>query len=220
METFIEILHAWAVSAGFWGVVGIAFLQEVIPPLPSTGITLSLGFLLFSGEPMTAATLYDLFIQVGLPIAIGLTAGSVIIYYVVRWGGTALIERWGSWIGVTNDDIEKLRGKLKGHVADEVTLFTLRCVPFVPSVAINAVAGLVRWNIVSFIVLTFVGTIIRTMWSAAIGWQIGSALEGYTALVEKIHAAFVLAIVIAVVAFIWHRRRKLRNATIVDTLQN
>jgi membrane protein DedA with SNARE-associated domain len=220
METLIEILHAWTVSAGFWGVVGVAFLQEIVPPLPSTGITLSLGFLLFSGQPMTVGTFYDLFIQVGLPIAIGLTAGSVIIYYIVRWGGTALIERWGGWIGVTNDDIEKLRSKLKGHVADEVALFTLRCVPFVPSVAINAVAGLVRWNIVSFIILTFTGTIIRTMWSAAIGWQIGSALEGYTELVEKIHLWSVVALVIAAVGFIWYRRRKVRNATIADTLQN
>lgn len=216
MDTIITLLQTWALAAGFWGVMGIAFLQEVVPPLPSTVISLSLGFLLLGGEPLSAATLWRLFVDVGLPIAIGLTLGSVIVYYVVRWGGTAVIDRWGTWIGVTNADIEKLQSRLKGRTIDEVLLFALRTLPFVPSVAINAVAGLVRWNIVTFIILTFTGTIIRAMWSALIGWQVGSALQEYAAVIERIHWFVVIGLAVGVLLFIWHRRRTQRNATMVS----
>lgn len=207
MESLIALLHSWTIAAGFWGVFSVAFLQEVVPPLPSTAISLSLGFVLLGGEPLTTAALWRLFLYVGLPVAAGLTMGSVIIYFLVRWGGMKIIDRWGKWIGVTNADIETLQSKLKGHAVDEVLLFASRAVPFVPSVAINIVAGLVRWNLGTFIILTFVGTIIRAMWSAALGWQLGSALQSYAAVIERIQLWAAALLVLGGIGFVWYRRR-------------
>ncbi|HXK39333.1 MAG TPA: VTT domain-containing protein [Candidatus Paceibacterota bacterium] len=213
MEMLISVLHSVTMAVGFPGVVFIAFLQEVFPPLPSSAIAMSLGFLLFAGMPLSAETLWSLFLHVGLPIAFGLTVGAVIIYSIVAWGGMALIDRWGKWIGITRADIEKLQGRLQGTVIDDVLLLVARSLPVVPSIAINIVAGLIRWKIIPFVVITFVGTIIRAMWAAAIGWQVGRAFEQYASAIEQIHAWIIAALVLATALFLWHRRRKSRNAT-------
>jgi membrane protein DedA with SNARE-associated domain len=208
MENLAVSLHSIALAAGFWGILFVAFLQEVFPPLPSTAVAMSLGFLLFAGQSLSAHTLWGLFLQIGLPIALGLTIGAVIIYYLVAWGGMALIDRWGRWMGITREDIEKLQGRMKGSVADDLLLFLARAFPLMPSVAVNIVAGLMRTRILPFILLTFLGTIIRAMWAALIGWQVGSAFEAYAATIERIHTLVFVVLILGTLFFVWHRRRK------------
>ncbi len=219
MDVLITTLHGIALAAGFWGIVFVAFAQEIFPPLPSTAVAMSLGFLLFAGQPMNAATLGQLFLKIGLPIGIGLTLGAVIIYYLVAWMGMAFIDRFGKWIGITREDIESFQKKMKGKITDDLLMFIARAFPLVPSIAVNIVAGIMRSNIVTFIILTFIGTIIRAMLAAAIGWQVGSAFETYAAAIERAHSVIILILGVGMVLFIWYRRRKVRNATIT-TLQS
>ncbi len=216
IEKIVATLHTWALAVGFWGVFGFAFLEEIFPPLPSTAVAMSLGFLLFAGQPLSWGMMGQLFVRVGVPMAFGLTLGALVIYYIVRWGGIVLIDRWGKWIGVSNADIEVLRGRMKGSRIDDVLFFIARAFPLAPSIAINILAALVRWDVKSFIVLTFGGTIIRAVLSALIGWQVGNAFQEYAATIEKLQLWIFALCVLGGAIFFWYRRKRAQKNTITN----
>ncbi|MBP9771997.1 MAG: VTT domain-containing protein [Candidatus Pacebacteria bacterium] len=210
IEHLITSIQVFALSWGAWGVFGLAFLQEIIPPIPSTLVTVASGFLFLEHAPITGASILKLFLMVGLPIAGGLTIGAMIVYGVVYAGGRPLVRRYGHLIGTSEEDIERLHTRMKGTTNDEAILFALRAFPLTPSILLNVFAGIVRWNPVSFVISTFFGTIIRAMWSGFIGWQLGAVYVHYADFIEQ---GQTLVLIIAFGAFVWffyRRRQKMR----------
>ena len=214
IETIITSVQTTFLAGGVLGVFALAFLQEIIPPIPSTLVAVTAGFIFVSGMPISAAGFLKLFWLVGLPIAGGLTLGALIVYGVVYWGGRPLVERWGGKFGVSWSDIEKMQGYMKGHKRDDVIMFSARAFPLIPSLAINVFSGIVRWPPVSFALHTFFGTIIRAMWSGFIGWQFATVYERYASVVENINNAVVIGLVLAGIGFLVWRRRKTARATL------
>jgi membrane protein DedA with SNARE-associated domain len=188
----------------------LAFIQELIPPIPSTVVTTAAGFLFLGGTEVTISGLQSLFWYVGLPIAAGLSVGALIVYEVVYAVGRPVVERWGSYAQVSWDDIERLRKYMRGHVWDEVLLFVARATPIIPSVVINAFCGVVRWNPVTFFVLTFLGTVVRAMWVGFLGWELGSLFLKYAAVSSQVEK-LVIAIVLAGALMFLVRRRKMKT---------
>lgn len=210
-ESLFVWLQGIALAGGAKGVFFLAFLQEIIPPIPSTLVTVASGGLFLSGSAITLESFGRLIGLVALPIALGMTLGSIIIYGLVYWGGAPLIKRFGHLVGTSWDDIERLQGRLSGTVVDEVAFFALRSFPLTPSILLNVVCGLVRWNPISFIISTFFGTLIRATWSGFIGWQLGSALSSYSSFVERAHWAILIIFVVAVIGFFGYRRYKAKG---------
>ena len=207
VDALIAVLHETAFIAGFWGIVLFAFAQEVIPPIPSSVFAVTLGFAFFAGTPITFETLMQTVTAVGIPLAIGLTVGAACVYSVFYWGGRPFVVRYGSFIGVSWDDIERMRTKFDGKHTDDVLFFVARSFPLVPSVALNTFAGIVRWRFVPFVVLTFFGTIFRGSLTAFIGWQAGSAFMHYAELIER-YSSYVLYVIVAgLVAFVVVRKQ-------------
>lgn len=201
-------LQSIAFAYGAWGVFFLAFLQEVVPPIPSTLVTVASGGLLLTGSTITLESIGRLVSVVGIPIAAGMTAGSIIVYGVVYWGGAPLVKRFGHLIGISWGDIEQLQERLQGTAADEVIFFAARAFPLTPSILLNVVCGLVRWNPVSFVFSTFFGTIIRATWTGFIGWQLGSAIVTYERVIRFGNWIVVGLAAAAVVGFVVYRRRK------------
>ncbi|MEK7606188.1 MAG: VTT domain-containing protein [Patescibacteria group bacterium] len=211
LETLIASVQTTFLAFGPWGVFGLAFLQEIIPPIPSTLVTVTAGFVFLEGASLSFASLLKLFWMVGLPIAAGLTLGATIVYGVVYLGGRPIVEKWGSKIGFSWNDIEKLQGYMKGHRTDEVILFAARSFPLMPSLAINIFCGIVRWPLGSFLFHTFFGSIIRALWSGFVGWQFASIYHRYATVVEHINNIVLILLVVSVAGFLWWRRKKAAN---------
>ena len=201
-------LQGLAQTYGVWGIFALAFIQEIFPPIPSTLITLSSGIFFFSGQVISRETIKDLFLYVGFPVSSGLTLGSAIIYGIVYRYGKVVIERWGKYMGVAWEDIEKLQKYLRGHIADDFLFFAARCLPIVPSIVLNVFCGVVRWRPLTFIGITFLGTIIRSMWTGFIGWQLGSFYEQYAKVIERIHNLIIVLIVLALGSYIFYKWKK------------
>lgn len=210
-ESLFIWLQGIALAGGAKGVFFLAFLQEIIPPIPSTLVTVASGGLFLSGSALTWESFGRLIMMVGIPIALGMTLGSVIVYGVVYWGGAPLVKRFGHHVGISWESIERLQDRLSGTTADEAIFFAARAFPLIPSVLLNVVCGLVRWNPISFIVSTFFGTVIRATWSGFIGWQLGSALSSYSDFIERTHWGVLIGFVIAVVVFLGYRRHKAKG---------
>lgn len=218
LDSLLSFAQALFVSVGPWGVLALGFLQEVIPPIPSTLVTVSAGFFFLEGTALSWAAFLKLFLYVGLPIAVGLSFGSLIIYGIVYWGGKPIVVKYGKYMGVSWNEIEKMQLYMEGHTWDDVLLFAARAFPLMPSIAINVFCGLVRWRPVPFFLHTFFGTIIRSMWSGFIGWQFGNFYLGYSTVVEGTQNIILVACALALVVFLYYHKKKKnkQNATSIE----
>ncbi|NIV28377.1 MAG: DedA family protein, partial [Anaerolineae bacterium] len=91
-------------SIGWLGVVVIMALESANIPIPSE-VTMPLsGWMLVQAKGGTAM---QALLLGGLWGAVGCTIGSVISYALGAWGGRPLVERYGKYILVSHDDLEK-----------------------------------------------------------------------------------------------------------------
>jgi membrane protein DedA with SNARE-associated domain len=206
-------LQSIATGHGALGVFLIAFIQEVIPPIPSTLVSAGSGLLIVGDASVNAASIMKLVTHVGLPIAVGMTLGAMIVYGVVYWGGAPAVKRFGHFVGISWDDIERFRARMRGTAADDVIFFVARAFPLTPSILLNVVCGVLRWNPISFIVSTFFGTLIRATWSGFLGWQLGGALVSYSRHIEQANTIFFIVLVLGILIFLGYRRWKSRRPT-------
>ncbi len=193
------------------GVLFAAFMEEIIAPIPSSLVAMFAGFFLVPTEFTLLQAIVIATLKVAIPMSIGVTGGSLIIYAVAYFGGKPILVRYGKWFGLSWELIEKTEERfIKGH-KDEIILLSLRSLPFVPSVAISAFCGLVRYPIKTFIFLTLLGTFLRSTIMAMIGWQVRDAYIAYAGIISRVEI-FVFAIIIGAftlfLIYLWNKHRK------------
>ncbi len=215
-NTIILQLETVIREYGAVGVLLAAFLEEIIAPIPSSLVAMFAGFFLVPTEFTLLPALVSAALKVAIPMSIGVTAGSLIVYAVAYFGGKPIIARYGRWFGLSWASIEQTEQKfIKGHT-DELILFVLRALPFVPSVAISAFCGLVRYPLKTFILLTLAGTFIRATIMAMIGWQVREAYIAYAEITSRVESFVFIAIIIAFILFLFlHWRRTIKNKTVL-----
>lgn len=197
-----------------WGALGVfvaSVVEEVIAPIPSALIMTMSGFLLVSGS-FSSATLYSLIFKVALPAALGVTIGSLVVYFVAKFGGRLVIEKWGRYIGLYWSDVEKLQSKLQGTKRDEFIIGGARILPIVPSVAISAFCGIIEMPLSKYFVVTLMGTFFRGLILGTIGWQVGNVYTRYAKLISSIENMVLLStILFFLVVIVLKYKGKLRE---------
>ena len=186
-------------SLGYAGIVVLMVLENVFPPIPSEVIMPLAGFMVSQGK----------FSLIGI-IAAG-TAGSVLgalpFYYIGRWINEerlkALADRYGRWLTVSGNDIERSKAWFDKHGRTAIILG--RLVPAVRSL-ISIPAGIVRMNLAIFLTYTTVGTALWTALLAFLGYYLGSNFGRVGEYVDKISWLVIAAIVlIYIVRVIRHK---------------
>ena len=139
------------------------------------------------------------------------TAGSVLgalpFYYIGRWINEerlkALADRYGRWLTVSGNDIERSKAWFDKHGRTAIILG--RLVPAVRSL-ISIPAGIVRMNLAIFLTYTTVGTALWTALLAFLGYYLGSNFGRVGEYVDKISWLVIAAIVlIYIVRVIRHK---------------
>jgi membrane protein DedA with SNARE-associated domain len=155
------------------GALGVAFLmfaENVFPPIPSELIMPLAGYLASQGEMNYWGAI--------IGGTIGSLAGGALWYYIgyaiskerlMRWS-----ERFGAWIAVTPDDVERTCAWFERH--GEVSVFLGRLVPLVRTL-ISLPAGLTRMPFRRFLLFSAVGTFIWTFALTFAGRFLGSRFE-------------------------------------------
>ena len=102
----------------------------------------------------------------------GATIGSVVIYYVYR---TSI----GSWLRAKFEADAGFMDRLAKGIDRNAftTLFTLRVIPSVPFVLVNATAGMMAVPLRPYIIATFIGLLPSTFIYTWIGSQLGDLLR-------------------------------------------
>ncbi len=210
----IEYLEGIIDSFGVWGVLLASFTEEIIAPLPSPVIMTSAGFFILEG-PFSYDFLFILVFLIAIPYAIGVTVGSFLFYGALYFFGERVVNKWGKWFGVSWDDIERLRGRMKRTYWDEGTLFFLRIVPLVPSVVLASMCGFIKMRLITYTLITLAGVSIRTCFFASLGWYLGETYRRHAdriAEIESIVAYTFLFLLSAFLVFVLiYTQRRSRN---------
>ncbi len=208
LSAVILQLEAVIIKFGAGGVFIAALLEEIIAPIPSSLVAMFAGFFLVPTEYTWLQAVGTSFLEVAIPMSVGITIGSLVFYTIAYFGGKPIIIRYGKWFGLSWTLIEKTEEKfIKGH-KDEIILLSLRSLPFVPSVAISAFCGLVRYPVKTFIVVSFIGSLIRATIMAMIGWQVRDAYITYAGIISQIEIFVFVVIILAFVLFVIYSRNK------------
>ena len=148
--------HLWIALLAFVGVYALATSSTIPGPVFLT----LLGGLMFG--PWVGA----------LAQATGATIGSVVIYYVYRTSiGTWLRAKFAKDAGL----MDRLAKGLDRNAF--TTLLTLRLIPSVPFVLINATAGMMAVPLRPYVIATFVGLLPSTTIYTWIGSGLGELLR-------------------------------------------
>lgn len=202
---FNEVILQLEVVIREYGTIGVFFaaiLEEVVAPIPSSLVAMFAGFFLLPTEYTWLEAIGASIFKVAIAMSLGITIGSLLFYAIAYFGGKPIILRYGKWFGLSWELIEKTEAKfIKGHT-DEVILLTLRSLPFVPSVAISAFCGLVRYPLKTFIVMSFAGSLVRSSIMALIGWQVREAYLAYAGIVSRIEKFVFFTIILIIVFFL------------------
>lgn len=194
-------------TLGYWGIVLLMFLENIVPPIPSEVVMPAAGFAARKGE-------MNIF-GVVLAGTAGALLGAVPWYYVARWlGGERLrqiVSRYGRWFGLKNKDIDKAEQWFDRHGRKAV--FFGRLIPGVRTL-ISIPAGLTRMPFVTFFLYSLAGTAIWTAFLAWLGWVLRGnyhVVEKYIGPISKI--ALGIIVIAAIVWIVRHRRAMKREGT-------
>ena len=145
-------IGAWVLDViAALGYVGLALLliaENLFPPIPSEVVLPLAGFLVGRGDLG--------FWQALLASTFGSVAGALILYVLGRYGGRKLVLRYGRFLQVDEDRLDRADGWFRRY-GDWVVLFA-RVVPFARSV-VSIPAGTMKMPALRFTALTALGSL-------------------------------------------------------------
>lgn len=191
-------------SMGYGGVVLLMGIESACIPIPSEIIMPFAGYLVYQGE-------FTL-LGAGFWGAVGCVAGSIPAYYLGRYGGRPLIERYGKYVLVSHHELD-LADRLFARHGQWVVLGA-RLLPVVRTF-IAFPAGVSRMAMSRFVTYTFVGSFPWCYGLAWVGMKLGETWNTDPRLKAWFHrfdAAIGLALVAAAAAFVWYKIRSARRS--------
>ncbi|WBO23607.1 DedA family protein [Sphingomonas abietis] len=207
MHDILGHVATWIISVisalGYGGVALLMAIESACIPLPSEVIMPFAGYLASTGR-------LDL-IGVATAGAIGCNLGSIPAYYAGQYGGRAFILRWGQWVLLGPEELDKAEAFFARFGGLAVLIG--RLLPVIRSV-IAVPAGMARMNQTRFHIYTFVGSWPWCFVLALIGKHLGQAWNNdpqLKAVMHQLDLVVVAAIVILGAFYVWHRVRAIRR---------
>ena len=200
----LAVFTTWVISSmGYRGVVLLMAIESACIPLPSEIIMPFAGYLVYLGQfTLNGAALAG---------ALGCVAGSIPAYYLGMYGGRPLIERYGKYVLISRHDLDLADRLFQRH--GQWVVFAARLLPIVRTF-IAFPAGVSAMSLPRFIAYTFAGSYPWCYGLAWVGMKLGEKWNTDPRLQTWFHrfdAAIGVALLVAVVAFVWHKVRSARR---------
>jgi membrane protein DedA with SNARE-associated domain len=189
-------------TIGWFGVVVIMAFESCNIPIPSE-VTMPLaGWMLVQARALPP---WQAVLLGGLWGAVGCTLGSVVSYALGVWGGRPLVERYGKYILVGEDDLQKA-DRWFARWGDWAA-FISRLLPIVRTF-ISFPAGVVRMNFPRFTLFSFVGSFFWCGLLALGGYYFGQHWEELRDMMRPFDIPIAIAIVAAFAYYVYRHVRK------------
>lgn len=204
-------------AVGYVGVAIAVALETIVAPVPSEIILPMAGWKVSQSaadpsvlEPLTGLP-WNLPLAVGLATA-GSLVGAVVGYYIGAWGGRPLLDRYGRYVGIGADDLDRADRWFDRWGGWAV--FFGRMVPLVRTF-VSYPAGISRMPLPRFLLFTTLGSVPWNLGLIYAGFLVG---ENYPVIEETIKPyeyliyAVVIALVVVQAVRFWSGKRQ-RRAT-------
>ncbi len=120
---------------------------------------------------------------IALTGTLGKTLATLLTYWVAdKLEDFLTHSKIGKILGVDKEEIEKYGRYLDGTGKDEIIMIVLRALPFVPTLPVSVIAGLIKLDIWTYIFSTFIGTYIRFMFYLVLAYE---GVKKYSGLLDK-----------------------------------
>ena len=200
VQLVVHVINA----GGYGGIVALMGIESACIPLPSEIIMPFAGYLVYRGS-------FSLF-WVATAGALGCNLGSVVAYWIGAKGGRPLVERYGKWVLMSHHDLGRMTHFFQKY--GSITVLLARLLPVVRTF-IAFPAGIARMPQLRFHIYTFVGSWPWCFALAYVGMKLSEKWHTdprfYDAF-HRFHPAVVLALVAAIVWFVWSHITRGRRA--------
>ncbi len=206
-EKILSVLATFTIAVisggGYIGIAVLMAIESACIPLPSEIIMPFAGYLVSTGQ-------FDLYLAATAG-AIGCNLGSIVAYEVGKRGGRPMAERWGRYLLIGADELDKADRFFDRW--GSLAVLIGRLLPVIRSF-IAFPAGVARMRLVPFHVYTFIGSWPWCFGLAWVGMKLGDKWNSDPRVKAAFHQAD-LAIGLILVAlaalYIWHRVNGIRK---------
>ncbi len=199
-NVLIDFLKNFYANVGWLGVMLMMAIESMMIPLPSEIIMPLAGWLLVHSTAGDAPVWLQLF-WAGIVGGAGCLLGSVIAYWIGRWGGRPLVLKYGKFILINAHHLDVAERWVIRWGA--LSSFISRLLPVVRTF-ISLPAGVARTPFWAFCILSFIGSVIWSFGLAWLGYVLGSNFEEVRASMGWIDYPIALVVLLLVGWFIYH----------------
>lgn len=173
----IELLSAFIISFiekfGYTAIAVMMFLESALIPIPSEVVMPFSGFVTISGGLSFWGIVFF-----GV---LGQMLGSIFIYFIGKWEGRHILEKYGKYLLIRTKDIHHADKMFERH-GDAIVFFG-RVIPVVRTF-ISLPAGISKMKLSKFTLYSFLGILPWTLGLAWLGVKMG---ENWTELKKYFH---------------------------------
>lgn len=171
-------LNTFIANAGYVAIFILAMAESACIPIPSE-MTFGLAGALCSSAAVHLGMAQGEHLSLALVIILGVLGslvGSLIAYVVGRTAGRSIVDRWGKWILLTHDDLDKAEAWFEGK--GHWSVLVGRVIPVVRTF-ISFPAGVAEMNVRTFTWMTTIGVTVWVGVLSIIGYEVGGQYEKY-----------------------------------------
>ncbi len=156
LHGLLQVWFGWVRDGGYLGVIALMAMESSIFPVPSEIVIPPAAFWASQGRMSLSGVI--------LAGTFGSWLGSAITYWVSRWIGRAVILRWGRFVLIKPDGLERAERFVARYEVGGV--FFARLLPVVRHL-ISIPAGIARMSFGVFSLVTVLGAF---TWCSVLAW--------------------------------------------------
>ena len=204
-------------AVGYVGVALAVALETIVAPIPSEVILPMAGWKVSqsAADPSVVEPLTNLPWNIPLAVAlatVGSVVGALVGYAIGAWGGRPLLDRYGGYVGIGADDLDRADRWFDRWGSWAV--FLGRMVPLVRTF-VSYPAGISRMPIGRFLLFSTLGSLPWNLALIVAGFVVGENYEQIEAAIKPYEYVVYVAVVAAVVFVVarwWLGKRRRATA--------
>jgi membrane protein DedA with SNARE-associated domain len=156
LHGLLQVWFGWVHDGGYLGVIALMAMESSILPVPSEIVIPPAAFWAAQGQMSFSGVI--------LAGTFGSWLGSAVSYWLSRWIGRAVILRWGKYVLIKPDGLDRAEIFVQRYGVGGV--FFARLLPVIRHL-ISIPAGIARMSFGLFSLVTTLGALV---WCAVLAW--------------------------------------------------
>lgn len=139
-------------------------------------------------------------------VLLGDILGDIIHYFVGRFGGLSVVNRFGKFFGINNVQLEKVKEKYFKVDKSLWGTITWSKILHAPSSAIMLTAGILRVNFRQYLLVTTINNVFKVLFFVILGYYFG---ESYKVISKYITDSWIVFVpVFLIIIYLLYGRKK------------